>query len=221
MPYASLGDFLVNAPLYQAEVFPTIKPREHQSGTLYYITAPEEIDRNCATCGPTRWEFTGGSYQRQVQGDSLEKVRYVCKNCEKTSFSVWIIWWTDGPVYVLKAGQYPKLEITIPKEFGDALGKKRPLYVKGMTLRHNAYGIGALTYFRRVIEDTTDEMLDLLEEAMRATGADPGALAALKKAKAGPQFEDKVRIAAEVLPANLRPNNVNPFGDLLVTSVFP
>jgi hypothetical protein len=127
-----------------------------------------------------------------VQGDSLEKVRYVCKNCEKTSFSVWIIWWTDGPVYVLKAGQYPKLEITIPKEFGDALGKKRPLYVKGMTLRHNAYGIGALTYFRRVIEDTTDEMLDLLEEAMRATGADPGALAALKKAKAGPQFEDKV-----------------------------
>src|SRR5260370_38689927 len=83
-----------------------------------------------------------------------------------------------------------------------------------MTLRHNTYGIGPLTYFRRVIEDTTDEMLDLLEEAMTATGADPAALAALKQAKDGRRFEDRVKIAAEVLPANLRPNNINPFGDL-------
>ncbi len=114
----------------------------------------------------------------------------------------------------MKAGQYPKLEIKVPKEFGEALGDKRPLYVKGMTLRHNAYGIGALTYFRRLIEDTTDEMLDLLEEAMEATGAAPEMIEALKKAKGGSRFEDKVKIAGEVLPTNLRPKNVNPFGDL-------
>src|SRR5260370_41808122 len=98
MPYAILGDFLVNAPLYQAVAFPTIKPREHQSGS-HYVPLPEEIDRNCPACGPTRWKFSGGGY-RQVYANSLTEVRYVCKNCEKQPFSAWIIWWTDGPMHV-------------------------------------------------------------------------------------------------------------------------
>jgi len=140
--------------------------------------------------------------------------RYRCKNCENATFSAWIVWWREGSANFLKAGQYPKLEVTIPKEFAKALGAKRDLYVKGMTSRHAGYGIGALTYFRRVIEDTTDEMLDLLGEAMEATGADPTAREKLKKAKEGTRFEDKVKIAGEVMPVHLRPGGVNPFGDL-------
>jgi len=81
-------------------------------------------------------------------------------------------------------------------------------------MRHNAYGIGALTYFRRVIEDTTDEMLDLLEKAMLETKADPGAVDRLRKVKDGTRFEDKVHIAAEVMPPHARPDGVNPFCDL-------
>jgi hypothetical protein len=209
MPYASLGDFLVNAPLYMAEPFPGVTLRQPGSPGAFYLPVPKLIDRRCDKCGPTKWEIQSHDAAKER---ILTVFEYKCRNCDSAHFAVWIFW--HRPTTVLKAGQYPKLEITIPKEFGAALGDKRSLYMRGMTLRHNAYGIGALTYFRRVIEDTTDEMLDLLEEAMTATGADPGALAALKQAKDGTRFEDKVRIAGEVMPANLRPKNVNPFADL-------
>ena len=162
----------------------------------------------------TKWKFDGGAYEGRVRERSLGEVRYRCKNCENATFSAWIVWWREGSANFLKAGQYPKLEVTIPKEFAKALGAKRDLYVKGTTSRHAGYGIGALTYFRRVIEDTTDEMLDLLGEAMEATGADPTAREKLKKAKEGTRFEDKVKIAGEVMPVHLRPGGGNPFGDL-------
>jgi len=210
MPYASLGDFLVNAPLYLPEPFPSATIRQPSNPGPRYLVVPKLVDRRCDKCGRTKWELQGHESAKERE---LTEFAYKCRNCDSAHFTIWLFWYGQ-PTTVLKAGQYPRLEIAIPKEFGEALGSKRPLYVKGMTLRHNAYGIGALTYFRRVIEDTTDEMLDLLEEAMQATGADPGSVAALKQARGGSQFEDKVRIAAEVLPGNLRPNNINPFGDL-------
>lgn len=43
-------------------------------------------------------------------------------------------------------------EVTLSKEFEKALGARADLYRKGMTARHNGYGIGALPYFRRLIE---------------------------------------------------------------------
>ncbi len=214
MPYTSLEEFLVSAPLYWAEPFPSVQLRQYERTNNYYITAPALVDRECQNCGPTKWKLDGGVYEARVDERSLEHVRYLCKNREKARFSVWIMWWREGGTHVLKAGQHPKLEITIPKEFGDALGDKRPLYIKGKTLRHNNYGIGALTYFRRVIEDTTDEMLDLLEKAPVETKADSAAVDRLRKAKDGTRFEDKVHIAAEVMPPHLRPGGVNPFGDL-------
>ena len=84
-----------------------------------------------------------------------------------------------------------------------------------MTARHNGYGIGALPYFRRLIEETTDEMLTLLEQALKQQGGNNGAaLRQLAKVTTGTRFEDKVKLAAKVLPSHLRPEGVNPFEDL-------
>src|SRR5205823_9437590 len=167
-------------------------------------------------CGVTKWQFDDGNHERKVRERALSHLGYKCRNCGEAVFSIWMFWWrgVGGAASFLKAGQFPKLEISIPREFADALGDKRPLYLKGMTLRHNTYGIGALTYFRRLIEDTTDEMLDLLQGSMEETRSDPAAVEALKRAREGARFEDKVKIAGEVIPTPLRPGGVNPFGDL-------
>ena len=55
-------------------------------------------------------------------------------------------------------------------------------------------------------------MLRLLVEAMREHGADPAQIEKVETAKAGRIFEDKVKIAAKVLPPALRPGGANPFG---------
>ena len=214
MPYADLADFLVNAPLYRVEDFSDPLARENFVNKTVWIDVPQLVDRTCETCGPTKWRLN--RHNSAVDQYHFSELQYRCRNCENAEFVVWMFWRRSSAttIAVQKGGQYPKLEITIPKDFGEALGDKRTLYMKGMTLRHNSYGIGALTYFRRLIEDTTDEMLDLLEESMEKTNAEPRAIERLKEAKIGTRFEDKVRIAGEVIPAHLRPGGINPFGDL-------
>src|SRR5437764_1109726 len=180
MPYATLAECLVSAPLYRAEVFPSVKLLQYPHGG-YYVVAPPLLDRECDKCGVTKWQFDDGNHERKVRERALSHLGYKCRNCGEAVFSIWMFWWrgVGGAASFLKAGQFPKLEISIPREFADALGDKRPLYLKGMTLRHNTYGIGALTYFRRLIEDTTDEMLDLLQGSMEETRSDPAAVEAL------------------------------------------
>jgi len=212
MPYTDMADFLVNAPLYRVENFSDSTVRETGIHT-FIISVPELVDRRCETCGMTKW--TLNRHHSTVEEGHFTNLPYQCRNCETADFIVWIVWRrSNATIDIVKAGQYPKLEIAIPKDFGEALGDKRALYMNGMTLRHNSYGIGALTYFRRVIEDTTDEMLDLLEKSMEETSAEPGAIERLKVAKKGTRFEDKVRIAGEVIPSHLRPGGINPFGNL-------
>lgn len=216
MAYEYLSEFLVAAPLYRAEAFPSVQVRTYANSTSLYVAAPELVDRECGSCGVTKWDLVGGTYEGRVSEKNLSELEYRCRNCKATRFHVWILWarGTAGAATFVKAGQLPKLEVSIPKEFAAALGDKRSLYLKGMTLRHNNYGIGALTYFRRLIEDTTDEMLDLLQQSMEETQADKTALDKLKVARQGIRFEDKVKIAGEVIPSHLKPGGVNPFGDL-------
>ena len=80
-----------------------------------------------------------------------------------------------------------------------------------MTLRHHGYGLGAHSYFRRLIEDTTNEMLELVATALEETGSDEGLVKQVRAAKEGKAYQDKVKFIADVLPRHLRPGDINPF----------
>jgi len=213
MQYDDFPTFLVSAALYREETIENPAVKWHTTGHRQLVV-PDVVERECGECGMTKWDLVEGAYGGVIT-DGFHDLTYRCRNCKSSAFLVWfLLRGVEGVPKVVKAGQYPKLEVSIPKEFAKALGDKRPLYIKGMTSRHNGYGIGALTYFRRLIEDTTDEMLGLLEETMQATKAASAAIEALQRAKGGKRFEDKVKIAAEVMPTHLRPGGANPFGDL-------
>jgi len=51
----------------------------------------------------------------------------------------------------------------------------------------------------------------VLEAAMVETGADPAAVEAVRRARAGKVFDERVRLAAEVMPGHLKPGGMNPF----------
>jgi hypothetical protein len=116
---------------------------------------------------------------------------------------------------IAKVGQSPRYEVQPPKRLGQALGANAVLYRKALTARHSGYGIGAVAYLRRIVEDTTDQLLTLLRAALEfEPGGGAAAIRRLDDAKRGRTFDDKVKLAGEVLPAHLRPGGVNPFGIL-------
>src|SRR5262249_38655836 len=213
MKNADFGGFLVRAPLYRSELIEDPEVISVSSGWQFEM--PETITRDCEGCQlALNWDRTAGRYL----GSGIGEVWYRCRNCGRGfDVIVRVAIERQGERFIAeveKVGQYPKLEVTIPKDFAAARGVPVALSRKGMTSRHNNYGIGALTYFRRLVEDTTDEMLALLGDAMKEIAADPGLLEKLAEVQAGTRFEDKVKFAAEIIPTALQPGGVNPFGDL-------
>jgi hypothetical protein len=70
----------------------------------------------------------------------------------------------------MKIGQYPAPTVYVPKGLEANLGKDATaLYRKALMVRNMGYGLAAVGYMRRVVEDKTNE---LIEVAGRVCGSE-------------------------------------------------
>src|SRR6185312_5329500 len=65
-------------------------------------------------------------------------------------------------VEVVKVGQYPEPSVKISKALSNNLGKDASeLYRKALICRNNGFGLAAVGYMRRVVEDKTNELIEI------------------------------------------------------------
>lgn len=73
-----------------------------------------------------------------------------------------------------KIGQYPAQSIDVPPGLLRNLGEEGvSLYKKGLINRNIGYGLGALTYIRRVVEDKTNELIEVAAQLAESHHVDP------------------------------------------------
>lgn len=117
---------------------------------------------------------------------------------------------------VQKIGQSPALSVEIPKALSKNLGEEAVnLYRKGLVNRNNGYGLGAVTYIRRVVEDKTNELIEVA--ALLAESHHVAAEIVAKIRAAATQrttYDQKLKIAATVLPEVLIVEGANPLAVL-------
>ena len=222
-PNERFEDFLVHAPLYKNVPVGQLR----RSGTYVEphlvgiapvrrvvgaVVGPQEIRRECTACGTVlRWV----SSEELVAGiGDMTVVWFTCRNNCQSMFGVWFLVSGDeaGGYTLTKYGQHPPPERNPPKALAGALGADyTDFWRSGMTLRNNGYGIGAIIYFRRIVEGMTNDLLERLAVAMEASG-DPADqvkdVRDLKEAKVS--FDTKMEQAARMLPVHLRPGGANP-----------
>lgn len=143
---------------------------------------------------------------------------YRCKNCSSNNFHYYFIWQEkeEGKAGVfVKIGQYPPLSINPSPELAKALGKEdAELYKKALITANFSHGIGAVAYFRRVLENKINLLLDLIAEAAKNAQVSEELLKELEAVKRGRAVEDRIAFAAKLLPAHLRPGGHNPLDKL-------
>jgi len=112
-----------------------------------------------------------------------------------------------------KVGQYPAWSIEPDKRLKKLLGEHGDYYKNGLTCESQSYGIGAYAYFRRITEDVIDNLLEsitgLIEPSEKKKYEE-----ALKKTKKTKVAEEKIDLVKDLLPASLRPGNINPLKTL-------
>jgi hypothetical protein len=117
---------------------------------------------------------------------------------------------------VQKIGQYPALSIDVSKGLEKNLGQNAiSLYKKGLINRNSGYGLGAVTYIRRVVEDKTDELIEVAAQLAESHNVDALIVKRIRAAATErTTYDMKLKIAATVLPDALIIDGVNPLAQL-------
>jgi hypothetical protein len=124
----------------------------------------------------------------------------------------------DVVTHVMKVGQYPAPSVVLPKDLERNLGEDAAqFYRRALVCRNNGFGLAAATYIRRVVEDKTNELIELAAEAAESHQLDEATVAAIRKAADSTvytRFEDKLQYAGTVFPEMLLVGSYNPLATL-------
>lgn len=139
---------------------------------------------------------------------------YICTSCRRFKYFFLLHFGKDDKGdFVEKVGQEPPWDISISKAVARALGDHVDEYKKGLICESQGYGIGAHAYYRRIVEDIIDGLLAQIGE-MLAGEEHARYVAALERAKQTRVTQDKIELVKALLPATLRPDDLNPLSIL-------
>lgn len=140
------------------------------------------------------------------------RAAYVCTHCEDFERIFYIAADEQGQ-WLMKVGQFPAWEIHGNPLIEKMLGKHADHYKKGLVCESQSYGIAAYGYYRRIIEETIDELLD--EISLLLSGDELSKFAeALAKTKRTTITQEKIDLVKDLLPSILRPDGMNPLAVL-------
>jgi hypothetical protein len=207
---------------------------------------PEKISFHCSgTCNKERtWDrsYASATLAQGVSDPAIESVEYHCHHCNKERLTVvyrrmeyeervvhprstGISRMPPPPptkrrvaVKFMKVGQYPQPSVAIPKGLEKGLGEDGvSLYKKALVCRNNGYGLAAAVYMRRVVEDKTNELIEVAAELAESYEVDKETIIAIRAAADSTKYtryEDKLRIASSVFPNTLKVGSINPLQTL-------
>src|SRR5260370_10512146 len=138
---------------------------------------------------------------------------YMCVLCEKEYIRFYLHHDREN-LELMKVGQHPEPSIAIPKPLEKSLTHSAQHYRKGLICFNQGYGIGAVAYFRRVVEEHTNELIDVVAELARANGTAEKEVHPILAAKSERTYDKRLEVASQMIPASLRPGGVNPLGRL-------
>jgi len=145
-------------------------------------------------------------------------VRYRCRNCRSTlkvySVRVRRDDSTGTPTSIganaLKIGEYPPFGPHMPARVISLIGPDRDLFLKGRRAEAQGMGVGAFAYYRRVVENQKNRLLDEIIRVSQRTGAATEIILLFEQAKSETQFSKAVDLVKDAVPQVLRIDTHNP-----------
>ena len=143
---------------------------------------------------------------------------YSCEKCGRVVKSYLVRFWTIAPssdvralVDVQKVAEWPTFSPWTPSKLMTLIGPDRELFLKGRRAEIEGLGIGAFSYYRRIIEAQKNRLLDEIIRVARHLGASIEAIGALHAAKVESQFSRAVESVKDAIPQVLFIKGHNPF----------
>lgn len=178
--------------------------------TLNFFS-PGQIDLHCEKDGGSRTFHTGPKIYLK-ESRTYQFITYTCRNCQKTTktFAVLFERKEQGDVEVMKLGEFPPFSTPISPQIPRLLTDQADLelYRRGVRAIAQGLGIGAASYFRRIVESKWKDLARTLRDAAEQLGED---VSVFNEALDKTQFSDAVDMLKDAIPDKLLlPDRQNP-----------
>jgi hypothetical protein len=214
----SFKDFLERVPPGGSASVTDLATRETSSiGTVSWRLNLPLLELHCGedSCAGVRlFGFTEKAYTSPETYKELF-IRYHCRNCWVTTkaYALGILLEKDAlnPTgHVYKYGENPWFGSPTPARVITLLGPEREYYLKGRRAENQGMGIGAFAYYRRVVENQKNRLLDEIIRVAKKIEASQEMLDDLNEAKNETQFTTAVSAIKHGIPSGLLLNGRNP-----------
>jgi len=204
-------EFLERYPLYKKFKMKDIPERMD--------TLPDvRVNMACPNCQSDQTFLMTNKYYENLEFANypakgiIFRMVYLCIHCQKfhRQFFIKI---DEKKQWIMKVGQYPAWEIRGEPNIEKLLGIHADYYKKGLVCESQGYGIGAFGYYRRIVEETIDGLLNEISDLLIGEELE-NYKKALEKVKATTVTQDKIELVKGMLPAILRPDGMNPLSVL-------
>ena len=138
---------------------------------------------------------------------------YRCRDCgvQEKIFCIWSIACDEkGNGAAMKIGEVPELHIDLPPALPKLLGGDYPVFIKGLKCEKQGFGIGAFSYYRRVVENQKGRFFSQIAKVAARLQAEERIVAGLEAAATETQFAKAVDDAKDFIPASLLVDGHNP-----------
>jgi hypothetical protein len=212
------------SPLYRSHV---VEGFGSENGN-HYFTLPASVSMRCHNCDHIQpWKITepagrkvylsghGGPVIRNWT--AFPTIRYSCRACFASALYCFRITWDKAKDegLITKIGQYPALELEPPKIIADCMDSvDSGLYRHALTCRHSNFGIAAVAYLRRIVENRTNFLIDLIADRLKAEDPTSPMLQRAEEIKADKRFAVRIDFAVALLPKSIRIGGQNPISQL-------
>ncbi len=139
---------------------------------------------------------------------------YLCRHCQKTSktFALRVCATSKVATHgnAIKYGELPPFGPHIPSRVITLIREDRALFAKGRRAESQGLGIGAYGYYRRVIENQKDRLLEEIRRVAERESPDSAILGSLDQAMRESQFNKAVDMVKDAIPPPLLIQGQNP-----------
>jgi len=205
------------APAEEVEVADVIKsetpsPEIGPVKTRYLLKLPD-LEIYCDQCDGVR-NFNSVAREIEVQEKAWRNVFlvYQCRNCSDVQkfFAVRIKPGLYGGASAVKIGEWPPFGPRVPSRTISLIGPDRDLFLKGRRAESLGLGIGAYAYYRQVVENQKDRILDKIAKVAEQTEVPPDIVQKIRDAKQEIQFSKAIEQVKDAIPNTLYVVGQNP-----------
>lgn len=139
-------------------------------------------------------------------------INYFCANCRvnRKIFSISIIRTSVNEAKCVKFGEDPVYGPPVPPRLLKLIGPDRDLFLKGRRCENQGLGVGAFVYYRRVVENQKNRIVDEIIKVSEKIGVSKANLDVLKSSQSDFRFSSAVDIIKDLIPQSLLINGHNP-----------